>query len=246
MIILKDYEIRAVCGIELEFYVEGVEENLFLKNARDKISPLGFLCERENSVDQYEVKSDCYRNFNDLIKHFTLVKELLSEAAGGNISFKAKPYLDRAGSALNVHINLIDSNNNNLFYCSEQNYSDYLLHSIGGLCAMMNKHMLFFAPNDDSYLRFQYPDIHTPTTVSWGVNNRTAAIRIPNFGNDFKKCRLEHRVPGADCDLEKVLEVIIEGMVFGIMNKVTPPNRVYGVASDSQYKMEVLRINSKN
>nr|WP_255453375.1 hypothetical protein [Wolbachia endosymbiont of Atemnus politus] len=47
--------------------------------------------------------------------------------------------------------------------------------------------MLVFAPNDDSYLRFQYPDIHTPTTVSWGVTNRTAAIRILNSGD---KCRV--------------------------------------------------------
>lgn len=59
------------------------------------------------------------------------------------------------------------------------------------------KRMLYFAPNDDSYLRFQYPDIPTPATISWGVNNRTTSIRNPYFGNDFKKYHLEHHVSRA-------------------------------------------------
>ncbi len=244
MIILSNLSCHAVFGIELEFYIEGIEkEYLFLSSIKNKIASLEFSCEKENSTHQYEIKSGCYTNSDNLIKHFELAKQLLTETAqklGGSVSFKAKPYLDRAGRALNVHVNLVNSNNDNLFYIIEQKYSDYLIHSIGGLCAMMKKHMLFFAPNDDSYLRFQYPDIYTPTTISWGVNNRTAAIRIPYFGNDFKRCRLEHRVPGADCNLEKVLTAIIKGIVFGIENKIAPPNRVYGIASDPQYKMESL------
>ncbi|QKX01635.1 glutamine synthetase [Wolbachia endosymbiont of Cruorifilaria tuberocauda] len=228
-------------GIELEFYIEGIEkECLFFSNAKAEIAPLGFFCEKESAIHQYEIKSSCYKNFYILVEHFKLAKILISETAqklGGNASFKAKPYLERAGSALNVHVNLFDLYNSNLFYCSGQKYSDFLIHSIGGLCATMKKDMLFFAPNEDSYLRFQYPDIHTPTTVSWGVNNRTAAIRILSRSS---KCRLEHRVPGADCNLEKVLIAIIEGITSGIENKTIPPNRVYGVASDPQYKMENL------
>ncbi|WCR58586.1 type I glutamate--ammonia ligase [Wolbachia endosymbiont of Ctenocephalides felis wCfeJ] len=241
MIILSNLSCYAKFGIELEFYIEAIKkEHLFLSNIKNRIASLGFSCEKESSIHQYEIKSNCYINPSNLIKHFELVKRLITEIAqklGGSVSFKAKPHLNRAGSALNVHVNLMDLNHNNLFYCSEQKYSDYLIHSIGGLCAMMKKHMLFFAPNDDSYLRFQYPDIHTPTTVSWGVNNRTAAIRIINCNG---KCRLEHRVPGADCNLEKVLAAIIEGISFGIENKISPPNRVYGVASDPQYKMKSL------
>ncbi|AAW70864.1 glutamine synthetase [Wolbachia endosymbiont of Brugia malayi] len=241
MITLNNLNCCTKFGIELEFYTEGIErEHLFLNSVKNKIALLGFSCKKESSTHQYEIKSGCYNDSNNLIKHFDLAKELLTETAqklGGNTSFKAKPYLDRAGSALNVHVNLVDSNNSNLFYCNEQKYSDYLIYGIGGLCAMMKEHMSFFAPSDDSYLRFQYPDIHTPTTISWGVNNRTAAIRIPCLGS---KCRLEHRVPGADCNLEKVLIAIIEGITFGIENKIAPPNRVYGIASDPQYKMENL------
>ncbi|MGL9725851.1 MAG: glutamine synthetase [Wolbachia sp.] len=244
MMILSNSSYHILFGIELEFYIKGIEkEYLFLSSLKNKIAPFDFFCDKENSTHQYEVKSGCYTNHENLIKHLELVKEVLIKTAqefDGNVSFKAKPYLDRAGSALNVHVNLMNSNNDNLFYSSKQKYSEYLIHSIGGLCAMMKKHMLFFAPNDESYLRFQYPDIHTPTTISWGINNRTAAIRIPYFGKDSQKCRLEHRVPGADCNLEQVLMVIIEGMIFGIENKIIPPSRVYGVAFDSQYKMERL------
>ena len=240
MIILNNH---VVLGIELEFYAEGMQEDLFLSTINNKIISFGFLCEKENSINQYEIKSDCYDDINYLIKHFESVKEIIVTTVhklGGNVSFKAKPYLDRAGSALNVHVNLVDSDNNNLFYYREQKYSSYLLQSIGGLCVMMRQHMSFFAPNDDSYLRFQYPDIHTPTTISWGINNRTTAIRIPNVRS---KCRIEHRVPGADCDLREVLKAIIEGITFGIENKVAPPEIVYGIASDPQYKMEKLLTN---
>ncbi|GFR21001.1 glutamine synthetase [Trichonephila clavata] len=210
MIILSNLSCYAVFGIELEFYIEGIEkEYLFLNSIKNKIASLEFSCEKENSTHQYEIKSGCYTNFDNLIKHFELAKQLLTETAqklGGNVSFKAKPYLDRAGSALNVHVNLVNSNNDNLFYINEQKYSDYLIHSIGGLCTMMKKTYVVFAPNDDSYLRFQYPDIHTPTTISWGVNNRTAAIRIPYFGNDFKRCRLSTAFPEQTVILKKYLQ----------------------------------------
>ncbi|MDG7056409.1 MAG: glutamine synthetase [Wolbachia endosymbiont of Meromenopon meropis] len=240
MIMLNGFNYYIQFGIELEFYIQQIKvEHLFLNKIKNKIASFGFFCERENSIHQYEIKSSCYINSNNLIKHFELVKKIITKTAqelGGNACFKAKPHLDRAGSALNVHVNLLDSNSNNLFYQNKQKFSNYLIYSIGGLCAMMKKHMLFFAPNDDSYLRFQYPDIHTPTTVSWGINNRTAAIRILNTN----KCRLEQRVPGADCNLKKVLAAITEGMAYGIKNKILPPNMVYGVASDPQYKMESL------
>jgi glutamine synthetase len=39
-----------------------------------------------------------------------------------------------------------------------------------------------------------------------------------------------------------MLEATIEGITFGIENKITPPNRVYGVISDPQYQMEKLNI----
>ncbi|OEY86857.1 glutamine synthetase [Wolbachia pipientis] len=225
-----------VFGIELEFYIENTEENFFLSKIKDEIGLLGFICEKEKSIHQFEIKSGCYTNANILWEHFKIVKEMLVEVVekqGGNVLFEAKPYLNRAGSALNIHINLLDDNNQNLFRL----YNNYLIYSIGGLCSMLKRHMSYFVPNNNSYLRFKYPDINTPTTVSWGVNNRTAAIRIPS---DFTKCRLEHRVPGADCDLKDVLAAIYEGVVFGIKNKVLPPKRVYGIASDPQYKMEKL------
>ncbi|MBV0899601.1 MAG: glutamine synthetase [Wolbachia endosymbiont of Fragariocoptes setiger] len=228
-----------IWGIELEFYVEGIECDLFLHNVQKKISWFKFYCEKETSINQYEIKSCCYDNFNVLTKHFKCVKEILTETShslGGHISFHAKPYLNRAGSALNVHVNLIDLNSNNLFYISNNKCSDYLFYSVGGLCFVMKKYMQYFAPNNESYLRFKYPDIHTPTTISWGVNNRTAAIRII----PHPICRLEHRIPGADCDLREVLEAIVEGISFGIENKIAPPKRVYGIASDPQYKMEKL------
>ncbi|NSX83817.1 glutamine synthetase, partial [Wolbachia endosymbiont of Atemnus politus] len=90
MIMLSNLNCYAKFGIELEFYIERIEEEyLFLSSVKDKIASLGFSCEKESSIYQYEIKSGCYTDFNDLIRHLELAKELLTETAqklGGSIS----------------------------------------------------------------------------------------------------------------------------------------------------------------
>jgi glutamine synthetase len=98
VIILSDLSHHTVFGIELEFYTEGIKkEYLFLNNIKNKIASLGFSCEKEISINQYEIKSGFYTNSDNLIKYFELAKQLLTEVAQklcGNACFKAKPYLD--------------------------------------------------------------------------------------------------------------------------------------------------------
>ncbi len=234
-----------VFGVELEFYVEEVEQReidlLFAKISNS----MNMSFEKEASECQYELKTTTYTELRILVQHLNLVKEMIFEqicSLKGKVSFEAKPYIDKSGSALNVHINLLDCNNCNMFCTIDSEQESYLLYSIGGLCALMKKHMLYFAPSDNSYLRYKYPDIHTPTTVSWGGNNRTTAIRLPYTAGNRQKCRLEHRVPGADSNNEKVFTALLEGIIYGIEAKINPPSKIYGIASDSKYNMDKLPL----
>ena len=52
------------------------------------------------------------------------------------------------------------------------------MHAIGGLKAAMAESMLIFAPNANSYRRFRR-NSYAPVSASWGINNRTVALRIP-------------------------------------------------------------------
>ena len=68
--------------------------------------------------------------------------------------------------------------------------SDKLRHAIGGLQALMPESMSLFAPNVNSYRRFQ-PDMFAPVNRRWGINNRSAGLRVPVGAEDAR--RIEHR-----------------------------------------------------
>ena len=240
----------AVCpliGIELEFYVAGVEdealeEELFAAFLED-VRPLNWSVAKETHKSQYELQTSYGPNVQDLLANLFSVKKTLQRTAelfGGHLDFAAKPYIERPGSAFHVHVNLVDQHSNNLFSKRSARMSDTLLYSIGGLCAYMRQHMIFFAPYSQSYLRYTYADNNTPTTVSWGGNNRSTAIRLPDTSLAPTNTRIEHRVPGADCDYEPAINAILTGLTRGIEDKISPPQRIFGIASDPQYNLEKL------
>ncbi len=70
-------------------------------------------------------------------------------------------------------------------------------HAIGGLATTMGESLALMAPNSNSYRRFQ-PDSFVPLAPTWGLNNRTVALRIP--AGDPAATRVEHRVAGADAN----------------------------------------------
>ncbi|CEI84834.1 glutamine synthetase [Ehrlichia minasensis] len=246
-----DLNVIPLIGVELEFYFDNVEPNdinLLITNIKKKISPFNCNITKEQDNLQYEIQTSTTTNISNLIFEINLIKEILSDSTnhfGGSANFAAKPYLDKPGSAFHIHINLLDVNRNNLFYNHNNKMSNYLLHSIGGLCSLMKKHMIFFAPNNNSYLRYIHADIDTPTTISWGGNNRSTSIRIPSASTDPTKCRIEHRVPGADCNYKQAITSILQGIIHGIENNIQPPPKTYGISSDVQYNLEKLPLNLK-
>ena len=235
-------------GVELEFYFDNVDQNdisLLITKIKKKISSFNCNITKEQDNLQYEIQISNTTNISTLIFELALIKEILEDSAkdfNGSINFSAKPYLDKPGSGFHVHINLLDLNNNNLFSIQNNKMSSYLSNSIGGLCTLMKKHMIFFAPNESSYLRYKHADIDTPTTISWGGNNRSTSIRIPSTSTDSTKCRIEHRVPGADCNYKQAITSILQGIIYGIEKKIQPPPKIYGISSDIQYNLEKLPL----
>ncbi|QGR02230.1 glutamine synthetase [Ehrlichia ruminantium] len=244
--LINNLNVIPVIGIELEFYFDNIPKNnftLLINSIKNKLSCFSCNISQEKSELQYEIQTLHTSNISRLISEIDTFKEILqnnAEKFHGNTNFFAKPYLDKPGNAFHVHINLLDKNTNNLFSQQNNEMSTHLLYSIGGLCTLMKKHMIFFAPHHNSYLRYIHADIDTPTTVSWGGNNRSTAIRIPNTTNNPSSCRIEHRVAGADCNYKQVITSILQGIIYGIQNKIQPIPRTYGIASDSQYNLEKL------
>ena len=89
----------------------------------------------------------------------------------------------------------------------------------------MAESMAIFAPNYNSYRRFQ-PGVHAPTSPSWGYENRTVSVRVP-AGKGAAR-RLEQRVSGADVNPYLVFSVILSSVLEGIESKLDPGEPIEG------------------
>ena len=110
-----------------------------------------------------------------------------------------------------------------------------LFHAhIGGLQHYLPAAMSFLAPNVNSYRRItKY--LAAPINMQWGIDNRTAGLRVPL--GDAESTRVENRVAGADANpylaVAASLACGLLGMVQGL--KPTPP--IEGSAYRMSYEL---------
>ena len=104
--------------------------------------------------------------------------------------------------------------------------------------------MVIFCPNVNSYRRFQ-PNLFVAMAPTWGVDNRTVAVRIPTGPEESK--RLEHRLAGADANPYLVAAALLSGVHYGITKKIKPPEISTGDASkDNPSSLPLSLLESLN
>lgn len=163
-------------------------------------------------------------------EHAVLLKRVVKGVAarhGLEATFMAKPLGGVASSGMHVHFSLLDRDGRNLFDDGSEAGSRMLRHAIGGLMATMAEAFALFAPNANSYRRFA-PGTYAPTSADWGVNNRTASLRVPPGLPEAR--RIEHRVAGADANPFLVLAAALAGAFHGIEERIDPGAPVAGNA----------------
>ena len=183
----------------------------------------------ESGISQFEVNlnhQDAMRAADDTWLFKMLVKGI-ARKHGLIATFMAKPFADQAGSGMHVHFSVVDDKGTNLFDNGERSGTPMLAHAIAGCLDAMPASTLIFAPHGISFDRFV--DLaHAPTSVAWGFENRTAAIRIP--GGPSAARRIEHRVAGGDINPYLLLAVILGAAMNGIDDQSEPPAEVVGNA----------------
>ena len=163
--------------------------------------------------------------------HAILLKQIVREAArvsGFEATFMAKPYPDRIGSGLHIHASILDEGGNNIFADGSAEGSERLRHAMGGLQTLMPESMALFAPSPNSYRRFQ-PDMFAPVNRRWGVNNRSAGLRVPVGASEAR--RVEHRVGGADANPYFALAAVLAGLHHGLVHQLDPGPAAMGNVS---------------
>jgi glutamine synthetase len=176
----------------------------------------------EYAPGQFEINLHHQSDARLAADHAILLKQIVREAAratGLEATFMAKPYPDRTGSGLHIHASIVDEAGNNIFDDGSSEGSERLRHAIGGLQALMPESMALFAPSLNSYRRFQ-PDMFAPVNRRWGVNNRSAGLRIPVGPGEAR--RIEHRVGGADANPYFALAAVLAGLHHGLVNALEP------------------------
>ncbi|MGB1150626.1 MAG: glutamate--putrescine ligase, partial [Candidatus Pseudothioglobus sp.] len=108
--------------------------------------------------------------------------------------------------------------------------------AIAGLLKTTPDFLSFYASHSNSYRRLVHNADHAPTTLSWGHENRTALIRIPEASPSAT--RLEFRLPSADSNPYLVFASILSSVLSGIENKYPLDKETVGNAH-AQHKPEL-------
>ena len=150
-----------------------------------------------------------------------LMKRLIKNCArqfNMNATFMAKPFSDQAGNGMHAHLSIIDKDGNNVFTVDKDKQPQGIFaNSIAGLLKNAPDFLSFYASHSNSYRRLVHNADHAPTTLSWGNENRTALVRLPEASS--KATRLEFRLPSADSNPYLVFASILSSVLSGITNK---------------------------
>ena len=242
-----DFALHPVVASEIEFYLIGADNqdvvSAFWNDVLSACSAQNiaiFNHGKEEGAEQFEISLKASPDVAKIARDTTTLKAIISHVAGTHLlrgEFAARPFANRPGSGLHIHVHLADNNHKNVYFKNDQQISDALKYSIGGLLEWLPDCMAIFAPEKDSYLRFADKN-NAPTTVSWGANNRTVAIRLPQAAHENK--HIEHRVAGSDADPLSVIAAILAAIHYGLKNHCEPGAQIYGDASLPMYNLPRL------
>ncbi|MGW0119313.1 glutamine synthetase family protein [Streptomyces sp. NPDC003327] len=160
----------------------------------------------------------------------TGAKEIAAQE-GYSLTFMAK-YNEREGNSCHIHLSLQDADGTNVMAGDDPHgMSPTMRHFLAGQLAALRDLSLLYAPNINSYKRFQ-PGSFAPTAVAWGQDNRTCALRVVGHG---RSTRFENRLPGGDVNPYLAVAAMVAAGLHGIEQRLEPPAPCTGNAYTGDY-----------
>jgi glutamine synthetase len=158
------------------------------------------------------------------------VKELAA-SLGLRASFLAKTAPGEEGSSGHVHLSCW-SDGANAFAPEDADgeLPQACTAAVAGILEHLAGASLLLNPTINSYKRL-VPGWFAPVNASWGIENRSAAVRAIRSARP-ERCRLECRRPGADANPYLALAVLVASAAAGIRGGAEPPPPVEGDASE--------------
>jgi glutamine synthetase len=177
----------------------------------------------EHGPGQFEinVRHAPYREAIDGLHGARIAVREAVARAGMRASFMAKPRSALNGSACQLNVSLQDRSGTNLFASDDGAGlpSELCRHFVGGVLAHLDELAAVLLPNGNSYRRV-VPGHFAPITRAWGIDNRTAAVRVA--GDTPPSTRVELRVPGADICAHLAVPAFVAAGLDGIARGTDP------------------------
>jgi len=161
-----------------------------------------------------------------LFKTFTKV---MAQKAGMMATFMAKWSPDWPGQSGHIHMSMKDNAGRPVFHDADaaDGISPMMRHFVGGQQKLMPEMLAMIASTVNAYTRL-VPGFWAPTEATWGIDNRTCALRV--IGGTAKAQRVEYRVAAADANPYLALAAALGAGLWGIENKIEPDPPVIGNA----------------
>jgi glutamine synthetase len=135
-------------------------------------------------------------------------------------TFMAKPMEHQPGSAMHLHISVVDDLTGvNLFADDLGEDSPMFRRFIGGLQTYLPRVAPLFAPNVNSFRRMR-PSHSAPINVQWGRDNRSCGLRVPLSNRENR--RIENRLPGADANPYLAMAAALICGYLGVVESIEP------------------------
>ncbi|WP_433791754.1 glutamine synthetase family protein [Actinoplanes sp. CA-252034] len=202
-----------------------------LRRIRNEMYGAGLIPESakgECNLGQHEIAfryADALTSADNHVIYKNGAKEIAAQE-GMALTFMAKPN-EREGNSCHIHFSLRDENGRSaMLGDGPAHLSETGQRVLAGLLATMREFSLLFAPNINSYKRYQ-PGSFAPTALRWGVDNRTCALRIAGHGQGM---RVENRVPGGDVNPYLAIAALVAGALHGIENELSLEDEFRGDA----------------
>jgi glutamine synthetase len=183
-----------------------------IRRIRNGMDGAGMVVENskgECNFGQHEINfryANALRTADDHVIYRNGAKEIAAQE-GMAISFMAK-FDEREGSSCHIHFSLSDDDGAMVFASDPELFNSFL----AGQLACLRELTLLLAPNVNSYKRYAAGSF-APTTVAWGHDNRTCALRVVGHGPAL---RFENRAGGSDLNPYLALSVLAAAGLHGV------------------------------
>lgn len=191
-----------------------------------ELEKLGMTVERHH----YEVAcAQCEINyqFNEIVKSaddlqwFKYVVKNVARRHNKTATFMPKPLYGDNGSGQHVHMSLWKGGKNLFAGNQYAGLSETALFFVGGILKHAPSLCGFTNPITNSYKRL-VPGFEAPIKLAYSFKNRSAAVRIPNTGDNPKSKRIEFRTPDSGSNPYLSFAALLMAGIDGIQNRIHP------------------------